>query len=57
MTSAKVLEQYLTEEQRLAVLDSHRDILCLACAGSGKSRTLAFRIAYLVANMDIGIRF
>ena len=30
MTSAKVLEQYLTEEQRLAVLDSHRDILCLA---------------------------
>lgn len=50
MTSAQVLEQYLTEEQRLAVLDSHRDILCLACAGSGKSRTLAFRIAYLVAN-------
>ena len=50
MTSAKVLEQYLTKEQRLAVLDTHREILCLACAGSGKSRTLAFRIAYLVAN-------
>lgn len=50
MTGAQVLEQYLTEEQRLTVLDSHRDVLCLACAGSGKSRTLAFRIAYLVAN-------
>lgn len=50
MTTAQVLEQNLTENQRLAVLDDHRDILCLACAGSGKSRTLAFRIAYLVAN-------
>lgn len=50
MTTAQVLEQNLTEDQRLAVLDDHRDILCLACAGSGKSRTLAFRIAYLVAN-------
>lgn len=50
MTIEEVLEQNLTENQRLAVLDNHRDILCLACAGSGKSRTLAFRIAYLVAN-------
>lgn len=50
MSLAQVLEQNLTENQRLAVLDDHRDILCLACAGSGKSRTLAFRIAYLVAN-------
>ncbi len=50
MTTAQVLKQNLTEDQRLAVLDDHRDILCLACAGSGKSRTLAFRIAYLVAN-------
>lgn len=50
MTTAQVLGQNLTEDQRLAVLDDHRDILCLACAGSGKSRTLAFRIAYLVAN-------
>ena len=50
MTIAQVLEQNLTEDQRMTVLDEHRDILCLACAGSGKSRTLAFRIAYLVAN-------
>ena len=50
MTIMQVLEQNLTKNQRLAVLDNHRDILCLACAGSGKSRTLAFRIAYLVAN-------
>lgn len=50
MTTAQVLGQNLTEDQRLAVLDDHRDILCLTCAGSGKSRTLAFRIAYLVAN-------
>lgn len=48
--TTQVLEQYLTDEQCMAVLDEHRDILCLACAGSGKSRTLAFRIAYLVAN-------
>lgn len=50
MTSEQILEQNLTEDQQLAVLDNHRDILCLACAGSGKSRTLAFRIAYLVAS-------
>ena len=50
MTITEILEQNLTDEQRMAVLDDHRDILCLACAGSGKSRTLAFRIAYLVAN-------
>ncbi|MCH5352633.1 MAG: ATP-dependent helicase [Acutalibacter sp.] len=49
MDITQVLEHYLTDEQRLAVLDDHRDILCLACAGSGKSRTLAFRIAYLIA--------
>lgn len=46
----QILKSNLTDKQRLAVLDNHRDILCLACAGSGKSRTLAFRIAYLVAN-------
>lgn len=45
-----VLQENLTEAQRLAVIDPANYILCLACAGSGKSRTLAYRIAYLIAN-------
>ncbi len=50
MTIEQVLEANLTDNQRAAVLDDSKDILCLACAGSGKSRTLAFRIAHLIAN-------
>ncbi|HET8735421.1 MAG TPA: ATP-dependent helicase, partial [Pricia sp.] len=38
----------LTEEQYNAVIDTNNEVLCLACAGSGKSRTLAFRIARLI---------
>lgn len=38
----------LTEEQYNAVIDENKEILCLACAGSGKSRTLAFRIVRLI---------
>ena len=38
----------LTQEQYNAVIDTEREILCLACAGSGKSRTLSFRIARLI---------
>lgn len=38
----------LTEEQYNAVIDSSNEILCLACAGSGKSRTLSFRIARVI---------
>jgi DNA helicase II / ATP-dependent DNA helicase PcrA len=34
----------LTERQADAALDQARRILCIACAGSGKSRTLAWRI-------------
>jgi DNA helicase II / ATP-dependent DNA helicase PcrA len=44
-----VLEQNLTDEQRLAAIDPAAEVLTLACAGSGKSRTLAFRIAWLIA--------
>ena len=44
-----ILELELTEEQRYAVLDTEKEVLCLACAGSGKSRTLAYRIARLLA--------
>lgn len=38
----------LTKEQYNAVVDESEEILCLACAGSGKSRTLSFRIARLI---------
>lgn len=50
MTTEQVLDSNLTNNQKAAVLDTRKDILCLACAGSGKSRTLAFRIAHLIAN-------
>lgn len=50
MTIEQVLDANLTNNQKAAVLDRRKDILCLACAGSGKSRTLAFRIAHLIAN-------
>lgn len=45
----RVLHEDLTDPQRGAALDPAREILCLACAGSGKSRTLAYRIARLIA--------
>lgn len=44
-----VLDRELTPAQRAAVLDPATEVLAIACAGSGKSRTLAFRIARLVA--------
>ena len=44
-----ILHNNLTDEQYDAVLDNSKNILCLACAGSGKSRTLAYKIAYLVS--------
>ncbi len=44
----QVLRDELTDEQRAAAIDPAREILCLACAGSGKSRTLAYRIARLI---------
>ena len=44
-----VLRSQLTPEQYAAATDGTREVLTIACAGSGKSRTLAFRIARLVA--------
>lgn len=46
---SQVLNINLTPRQKDAAKDSAGEVLCLACAGSGKSRTLAFRIARLVA--------
>jgi DNA helicase-2/ATP-dependent DNA helicase PcrA len=45
----RVLQDELTPAQCAAALDPSAEVLAIACAGSGKSRTLAFRIARLVA--------
>lgn len=49
MNTEEILRTNLTDEQYETVVDESRHILCLACAGSGKSRTLAYKIAYLVS--------
>ncbi len=49
MTIDQVLQENLTAEQYAAATDLAPEVLCLACAGSGKSRTLAYRIARLIA--------
>lgn len=49
MNTKEILQANLTEEQYEAVVDEAKNILCLACAGSGKSRTLAYKIAYLIS--------
>ena len=43
-----ILHRDLIPEQRAAATDPAAEVLCLACAGSGKSRTLAYRIAWLL---------
>ena len=43
-----VLRKNLTAAQYAAAVDPSRAVLCLACAGSGKSRTLAYRMARLL---------
>src|SRR5438552_18418062 len=44
-----ILDAELTPAQRAAATDASAEVLAIACAGSGKSRTLAFRIARLIA--------
>ncbi|MFC5580965.1 ATP-dependent DNA helicase [Rhodanobacter terrae] len=39
----------LRPPQAEAALDDRREVLCIACAGSGKSQTLAYRAARLIA--------
>jgi DNA helicase-2/ATP-dependent DNA helicase PcrA len=50
MSFKEAIERDLSAEQKDAVLDPAPNILCLACAGSGKSRTLAYRIARLIVD-------
>ena len=45
-----IFNEQLTPEQREAATDDAAEILTLACAGSGKSRTLGYRIAWLLVN-------
>ncbi|OUC14291.1 MAG: DNA helicase UvrD, partial [Alkalinema sp. CACIAM 70d] len=44
-----IRDEGLTREQAQAVVDNGQAILCIACAGSGKSQTLAYRIARLMS--------
>lgn len=44
-----LLSSKLTPAQQAAALEPATEVLTLACAGSGKSRTLAYRIARLVS--------
>lgn len=53
MTIDRILRSELTTEQYNAAVDPAREVLCLACAGSGKSRTLAYRIARLLAENEL----
>jgi DNA helicase-2/ATP-dependent DNA helicase PcrA len=50
MSIDDILRRELTDDQRAAATDPPDEVLCLACAGSGKSRTLAYRIARLLAS-------
>jgi DNA helicase-2/ATP-dependent DNA helicase PcrA len=45
-----ILTEKLTSDQCAAARDDAKEVLAIACAGSGKSRTLAYRIARLIAN-------
>ncbi len=47
-----VLEANLDPAQLSAVIDPTPEVLALACAGSGKSTTLAFRIAWLISHSE-----
>jgi len=48
MSIEEVLRNELTGQQYEAAIDTNAEVLCLACAGSGKSTTLAYRISRLL---------
>ncbi len=52
MTLDEVLRAALTEQQYDAATERSDEVLTLACAGSGKSKTLAYRIARIVGENE-----
>lgn len=53
MNIDQVLKENLTDVQYDAAIDRAHEVLCLACAGSGKTRTLAYRITRLISEGEL----
>lgn len=49
-----MLLEELSEEQKKAVTQSG-NVLLTACPGSGKTRVIVYKLAYVLANAEIGV--